>query len=86
MGAKLWKMANKETIIINGHDIAIEGVHSKIAFIAISRALGIFGRGLINFEINGTMYKPSHFMINSPYFSENINKIDSGKIKIEKIN
>ena len=75
----------KVTILINDHEIAIEGVHSRIEFIAISRAVGIFGKGLISFTVNGKTYMPSHFMINNPYYSEKAEKIDSGKIKIVEI-
>ena len=75
----------KATIEINGNDVIIEGVHSRIEFIAISRAVGIFGKGLIDFEVNGVIYTPTHFMINNPYYSEKAEKIDSGKIKIVEI-
>ena len=75
-----------KTIEINGHNVNIEGVHSRISFFAISKAVGIEGKGLITFIFDGVTYKPSHYYRNRPYYDNKISKIDTGKILIEKIN
>ena len=49
-----------KTIEINGHKVTIEGLHSRISFFAISKAVGIEGKGLIPFIFDGVTYKSSY--------------------------